>query len=37
MYERDLLYILFIRRLYVVNFNVSNTKDNTQAKLSRYV
>jgi len=26
MYERELLYILFIRRFYVVNFNESSTK-----------
>jgi len=25
------------RKLYVVNFNVSSTKDNAHAKLSRYV
>jgi len=32
-----LLYKIFIRRIYVVNFNVSSTKDNAHAKLSRYV
>ena len=37
LYERDLLYILFIRRFYVLNFNVSSTKDNAHAKLYRYV
>jgi len=37
VYERVLLYIIFIRSLYVVNFNVSSTKDNAHAKLSRYV
>ena len=37
LYERVLLYKVFIRRIYVVNFNVSSTKDNAHAKLSRYV
>ena len=32
-----LLYKIFIRSLYVVNFNVSSTEDNAHAKLSRYV
>jgi len=26
MYERELMYMLFIRSFYVVNFNVSSTK-----------
>jgi len=37
MYERELLYMIFIWRNYVVNFNVSNTKDNAHDKLCRYV
>jgi len=37
MYEYELLCIIFIRGLYFVNFNVSSTKDNAHAKLSRYV
>jgi len=37
MYERELLYIISIRSLYVVQFNVSSTKYNAHAKLSRYV
>jgi len=37
LYERVLLYELFIRSIYVVNFNVSSTKANAHAKLSRYV
>ena len=32
-----LLYTIFIRSFYVVNLNVSSTKDNAYAKLSRYV
>jgi len=37
LYERVLLYKIFIRGIYVVNFNVTSTKDNAHAKLSRYV
>jgi hypothetical protein len=37
MYERELLCKILIRSLYIVNFNVSNTKDNAHAKISRYV
>jgi hypothetical protein len=37
LYERDLLYIIFIRTLIVVNFNVSSTEYNPHAKLPRYV
>jgi len=37
IYECELLYIIFIQSLCVVNFNVSSTKDNSHAKLSRYV
>jgi len=36
LYERVLLYMIFIRSFHVVNFNVSSTKDNAHAKLSRY-
>jgi len=32
MYERELLYMIFIRGNEVVNFNVSCTKDNAHAK-----
>jgi len=37
MYELEWLYMIFIRSNYVVNFNVSNTKDNAHAKLFGYV
>jgi len=37
MYERELLCIIFIRSLYLVNFNVSTTKDNAHVKLFRYI
>jgi len=37
MYERELLYMIFIRSIQVENFNVSSTKDNAHTKLSRYV
>jgi len=32
-----LLYIYSFEEIYVVNFNVSSTKDNAHAKLSRYI
>jgi hypothetical protein len=38
LYERVLLYIYYSFEVtIVVNFNVSSTKDNAHAKLSRYV
>jgi hypothetical protein len=37
LYERVLLYIIFIRNFIVVYFNVSSTKLNAHARLSRYV
>jgi hypothetical protein len=37
MYEHIFLYKIYIRSFYVVNFNVSSTKVNSHAKLSRYV
>ena len=37
MYEHDLLYLFIHSKTYVVNFNVSSTKDNAHAKPSTYV